>query len=64
MLRSWTVDLKTPKLYAVTAEAAELNNKKKSQKDTVYFQPEDDHETRIAKREKSYGKKVIGSNTS
>ena len=38
------VFLKTPTLHAVTAEVIELNNRKKSQKDVVYFQPEDNHE--------------------
>ena len=42
----------TPTLHAVTAEVIESNNRKKSQKDVVYFQPEDNHETRIAKSEK------------
>ena len=35
---------------------------KKSQNDAVYFQPEDNHETRTAKGEK--GLKITGSNTS
>ena len=52
LLRSWTVGFKTPTLYAATAEVTTLNNRKKSQKDFVFFQPEDNHETRIAKREK------------
>ena len=32
-------------LHAVTAEVIELKNRKKSQKDVVYFQPEDNYET-------------------
>ena len=39
------VFLKTPTLHAVTAEVIESNNRKKSQKDVVYFQPEDNYET-------------------
>ena len=39
-------------LYAVTAEATELNNSKKSEKDVVYFQLEENLKTSIAKSEK------------
>ena len=52
--------MKTFSLYAVTAEVTELNNRKKSEKDVVYFQPEDNHETGIAKSEKV--KKIPGWN--
>ena len=46
MLRSW-------KLSAVTIEVTELNNRKDIYiKDAGYFQRVDDHETRIANREK------------
>ena len=58
MLRSW-------KLSAVTIEVTELNNRKDKYiyiKDVGYFQTVDDHETRIANREKV--KKITGSNTS
>ena len=41
-------------LYTVTAEVTELSNRKKSVKDVVYFQPEDNHEMRIAKSEKIF----------
>ncbi|RMX42804.1 hypothetical protein pdam_00022501 [Pocillopora damicornis] len=39
----------TPTLHAVIAEVTKLNNRKKPQKDAVYFQPEDNPET-IAKK--------------
>ena len=39
-------------LYVVTAEATELNNSKKSEKDVVYFQLEENLKTSIAKSEK------------
>ena len=42
--------MKTPTSYAVPANI--YNIEKKSQKDVVYFQPEDNHETRIAESEK------------
>ena len=44
--------LNTSTLYAVTAEATELNNRKKSEKDVVYFQLEENLKTSIAKSEK------------
>ena len=49
--------LKTPTLHVVTAEVIELHNRKKSQKDVVYFQPEDNHETWNMKQEYSKAKK-------
>ena len=38
---AWIIDscLKTPTLYAVTTEVAELNNRKKSPRDAVYSKP-------------------------
>ena len=56
------VFLETSTLYAVTAEVTELNKRKKSEKDVVYFQPEENHKTRIAKSEKVLN--ITGSNTS
>ena len=44
--------LNTSTLYAVTTEATELNNRKKSEKDVVYFQLEENLKTSIAKSEK------------
>ena len=46
------VFLKTSALYAVPEEVNELNNRKKSEKDVVYFHTGDNHETRIATSEK------------
>ena len=43
------VFLKTPILNAVAAEVTELNYRKKSKKDVVYFQPEENHKIRVAK---------------
>ena len=54
--------METSTLYAVTAEVTELNKRKKSEKDVVYFQPEENHKTRIAKSEKVLN--ITGSNTS
>ena len=39
-------------IYAVTAEVTELIKRKNFKKSAVYFQPDDNHETRIAKRKK------------
>ena len=61
--RLYQVFLKTSTFYTVTAEVIELNNRKKISKNVVYFQPEDNHETRTAKSEKSFTK-ITGSDTS
>ena len=45
------VFLKTSTSYAVTTEVTELNYRKYQRKDGVYFQPEDNHETKIAESE-------------
>ena len=58
-----TVGLKTPTLHAVTAEVTEWNNSKNLKKNAVYFQPEDNHKTSIAKTEKvKMGQVVIPGN--
>ena len=61
--RLYQVFLKTPNFYTVTADVIELNNRKKISKNVVYFQPEDNHETRTVKSEKSFTK-ITGSDTS
>ena len=39
-------------IYAITAEVTELIKRENFKKDAAYFQPDDNHETRIAKRKK------------